>query len=50
MKSGATEEEQCGGMLCESDLHCTDLSGLEVEPYGCQGRTARRNECNQDGR
>lgn len=30
-------------MLCESDLPSTDLSGLEVEHYGCQGRTARRN-------
>ena len=26
-------------MLCESDLHYSDLSGLEVEHYGCQGKT-----------
>lgn len=36
-------ESNVVAMLRESDLHCSDLSGLEVEYYGYQGKTTRRN-------
>lgn len=36
-------ESDVVAMLRESDLSHSDLSGLEVEHYGCQGTTTRRN-------
>lgn len=36
-------ESNVVAILRESDLHYSDLSGLEVEHYGCQGKTTRRN-------